>query len=773
MKNNKKIYRTIISLAILHYFFILILQVENITYLYSSDEWFSFSVFFTKLMFIQWEHLLVSIAIASLFLLCHHCKAMRWIYLLVILCFYLFLVCDQLIYKISFQHMQPAEADVNILNWQIGQKLLFSAWQEVDIITYCNLLLYTLFAYLCYQLLILEKSFLTNQPLVVGFCFLLIANISSIPFHFKFGETYHLEKSPLFTVMGLHSVHKDLNFIPQQNIFKPRYGIFKESAKRAVELSEIQQKIRLRSKKPNIIFIILESVASCQLIVDRKISPSLAPNLSKMSDHAIIFDSVYNTYPATADSHLAINTGGSIFTWGPHAALMTSSFQGNTLVGCLKKHHYQTMGITCGDLTAGNLIDFYYNLGFDVFVNYSDIDVQDQENFHAWGVGEEFAWKKTVHWLKKRNKDLPFFIQFLTITGHHPYQTPQNYSNPFGLNNTKNMYKNTIHYIDSVIGSMVEDLKKHQLHEDTIIVLTGDHGQAFAEHHRNNYLHRNHLYEENVRNFLFIYDPVNIKKPTVSQRILSAGDIAPTLLSLIQKDASIFQGQNALSENYKLRINYFHAHVTSQVGLRDGQWKFINNKYLFNLNDDPHEQNNLAYQYPQRMQEYNNLCNQWYLESTPKYTKNLAKLKLEIQNYKNISPGLKIVDSGYINDSNNFILQKVFHPFDRVFIRSTWVPCDRDQKIEFHLQSPFYEVSNFQSYISQQRALHFITATKDLPMVPGEWKIVVSNNETQREAFFHVSWDQDLNPASMKMYKDLAKKGNKSAMQILQKYGKN
>ena len=76
-------------------------------------------------------------------------------------------------------------------------------------------------------------------------------------------------------------------------------------------------------------------------------------------------------------------------------------------------------------------------------------------------------------------------------------------------------------------------------------------------------------------------------------------------------------GQNLLSPGYALRIVYFHKKASPElVGPRDGRWKYIVRRddeamELYDLEDDPTEQKDLAEQHPDKTELYRRLCASW------------------------------------------------------------------------------------------------------------------------------------------------------------------
>lgn len=112
-----------------------------------------------------------------------------------------------------------------------------------------------------------------------------------------------------------------------------------------------------------------------------------------------------------------------------------------------------------------------------------------------------------------------------------------------------NSYKNAAHFVDRMIARIFNDLKKHQLLENTFIVITGDHGQEINDTRHNFWGHNSNFAKYQTHVPLFVWDPA--AKSNSAQTITYATnhyDVAPTILQQIYgctndpKDYSI--GQN-------------------------------------------------------------------------------------------------------------------------------------------------------------------------------------------------------------------------------------
>jgi arylsulfatase A-like enzyme len=93
------------------------------------------------------------------------------------------------------------------------------------------------------------------------------------------------------------------------------------------------------------------------------------------------------------------------------------------------------------------------------------------------------------------------------------------------------IYDNSIHWEDRLVGSLVADLDRRGLREKTLIVLASDHGEAFGEHGREG--HARDVYSEVVTTPLIISFPFRLAEPLVVDAVSENVDLWPTLLDLL------------------------------------------------------------------------------------------------------------------------------------------------------------------------------------------------------------------------------------------------
>jgi len=92
------------------------------------------------------------------------------------------------------------------------------------------------------------------------------------------------------------------------------------------------------------------------------------------------------------------------------------------------------------------------------------------------------------------------------------------------------LYDEEINYLDYKIGELVDHLEKANLLDESLLILTADHGEHLGEHGM--YSHVASLYEPIVHIPLILRCPAVVKPETVSQQPVQHIDIFPTILAI-------------------------------------------------------------------------------------------------------------------------------------------------------------------------------------------------------------------------------------------------
>ncbi len=169
------------------------------------------------------------------------------------------------------------------------------------------------------------------------------------------------------------------------------------------------------------------------------------------------------------------------------------------------------------------------------------------------------------------------------------------------------LYDASIRYVDDNIGRFIDSLGSRL--EETLIIVTADHGEAFGEH---NSLGHGTLYDELLRVPLIMVGP-GIKAGTVVKEVVELIDLAPTVAELVGiGGVDGFRGKSLLplmKGNQKTSEGTISTRVIPEFGqrlisYRVPEWKYIRTESLddtntvlleelYDLGSDPQEKHNL------------------------------------------------------------------------------------------------------------------------------------------------------------------------------------
>ncbi len=322
------------------------------------------------------------------------------------------------------------------------------------------------------------------------------------------------------------------------------------------------------------------------------------PNLDALCAAGTRFDAAYSVVPTTLPSHTTIMTGAYPMKTGMH------DFSGNklpagqpTIATVLKSRGYHT-----GAVVAAAVLDsrFGLNAGFDSYLGNFDFNRLEEQNLDAMERPATEVVDQALKWLKER-KPGPFFLWVHIYDPHAPYVPPAPYAERF----KDDPYDGEIAYADAQIGRLIEALRAQRVFDDSVIIVTGDHGEGLGEHN------------EKTHGF-FIYDTtlhvpliVRLQKGSRQQRTIktpvSLVDLMPTALqALADKVPAEAQGRSLLplisgkeqdvselySETYLPRLHFDWSELRS---IRRDNYHFIDGPKpeLYDLARDPHETRNL------------------------------------------------------------------------------------------------------------------------------------------------------------------------------------
>jgi hypothetical protein len=491
----------------------------------------------------------------------------------------------------------------------------------------------------------------------------------------------------------------------------------------------------LRKRKRNVVFVVLESIGPRQLLQDGVPRAAIAPFLHSQAGNALVFEDLPVVFPGSARSNVALATGGRTVTWGSVYAETLYPFDGQTTFSAYRDAGWKTALFAAVGLDFENLNIFFANLGLEKMFNPDALpdDVREKYRTSSWGIDERIVVDEAVTWSANHK---PFLLTLLTSTTHHPYTIPADYAAPFAGDDDFDLYRNAVHFTDSALARMVEGLKQAGLAQDTLLFIVGDHGEAFGEPHRDNFLHNNQLYQENIGGFLMLIDLSGEIEPARIRLRGAQGDVMPTLLDVqnLPIDSGVL-GQSLLSPRYEERIAFFHKNSDPEKwGLRDGHWKFIvekvdsKNAELYDLDADPDEQVNLASRYPARVGEYVNRLSNWYIHTNDAFVSQLRGYDykgspgLTIANLD--KPGPKRIAIGSKRDHLPFEpLDGDVNPDEEVVVWTNGPPYPQTRSIEYRFTAPSGGRESIFIGYDREWSTSWMREKRETPREEGEWLV--------------------------------------------------
>ena len=350
------------------------------------------------------------------------------------------------------------------------------------------------------------------------------------------------------------------------------------------------------TQRPNIVLLILESTRA--QVVPPYQTPSQeirTPFFSKLSQEGLVFDSVYTTVPHTSKALVGILCGMFPRLTQPIQESTNNPFPLRCLPDLLQEVGYRTTFMQTANGKFENRPGLLTNLGFQSWSLQEDF-IGDYQKVGYFGMDEFAMVDPAISWAKE-NPEQPFLLTFLTVTTHHPYQTPSMEEWPKPGDEFQ-AYLEAIEHLDHFASTVYQKLQEAQLTDNTLFIIVGDHGEAFGEHYRMQ--HDVVPYEEVIHVPLYMYNPQLLGKPRQVKGLRHHIDILPTILEVLGME---WKGQ---LPGKSLLTTEGHPFVISScwytnfcLALRTEHWKFIYHygrmtPEIFNLAEDPHETSNLV-----------------------------------------------------------------------------------------------------------------------------------------------------------------------------------
>jgi len=246
------------------------------------------------------------------------------------------------------------------------------------------------------------------------------------------------------------------------------------------------------------------------------------PNLDGLAAAGVRFENVYSQVPLTTPSHCSILTGTyPLYHQVHNNGTYALPSEVTTLAEVLKGQGFQTAAFV-GSFTVDSR--FGLNQGFDVY----DDKFAEGEAFKPMNAERkaEKVYAAFRAWLD-RSEERPFFCWVHFYDPHLPYEPPAPYSVDFA----DSPYDGEVAYMDHYVGQVIASLREKKLLQKTLVVLAGDHGEAFGEKVETG--HGVFLYDGTLKVPLIFQAEGYLPKGAVIKPRVRLIDIAPSIIDLL------------------------------------------------------------------------------------------------------------------------------------------------------------------------------------------------------------------------------------------------
>jgi len=339
-----------------------------------------------------------------------------------------------------------------------------------------------------------------------------------------------------------------------------------------------------------------------------------SPNICELADEGILFENAISQSAWTRPGVASILTGLYPKNHGAENRNNSLSEDKTLISEVLKEQGYNTFAF----VTNGNIAEsFGFNQGYTGFVylkeSSSEIQIHkgsDILNSRLFDNLQDLSNSKNFVYIHYTDPHDPYTpnenvfssdeVEFYSSQDMNKLsRTIKNVSNQDEiLDNLINFYDDEIVFTDKNIGNLISWMKEKGIYNNTIIIITSDHGEGFLEH--GEIRHGNTLYDELIKIPLIVHIPQSNPK-IVSQQV-SQVDIFPSVLDLVGlsdiKDNLNIDGKSIFSGFQKYIFSELNLDNRRFASIRTDKEKLIldmktNKFYDYNLAVDPLEQNNI------------------------------------------------------------------------------------------------------------------------------------------------------------------------------------
>lgn len=263
----------------------------------------------------------------------------------------------------------------------------------------------------------------------------------------------------------LASISKEEDFSEQFNFFGDEecqdifHGLY--AGKDSVESLNVV----LKTDRPNILLVIMEGFGS-NVMEATSGNKKVAPNITAIANKGLFFSQCFANSFRTDRGVVSILSG---FPGQPTTSVMKMAnrcSQLPSIAKSMKRSGYETEFIYGGDINFTNMRGYLLSTGYGKLVAKEDFSLSEQ-NSNAWGAQDEYTSRRVLEEIKLQ-KSTPWFVTYLTLSSHEPFEVPQKII-------ANDDVLNSFAYTDRCLGKLVDELEKSPIWDNLLVIMLPDH----------------------------------------------------------------------------------------------------------------------------------------------------------------------------------------------------------------------------------------------------------------------------------------------------------
>lgn len=380
-----------------------------------------------------------------------------------------------------------------------------------------------------------------------------------------------------------------------------------------------------------------------------------SPNLDALAREGTTFESFYASAIPTQPSFTTSYTGQHALTHGivAHKGDRELPPEAPWLPTLLRD-----LGQTTADFCCLPRYKHWFLRGFEFVVD-------STSRYQDYGYTAEVLNSRAIPWLQQ-HKDEPFFMSVHYWDPHTPYLPPEQYrvfyegdptdpalpntleplerqyfsvmwkkwfsKLPKGLRDAEylvSLYDGEVLHADTGVGALLNALEESGHAEDTLVLLTSDHGELFYRH--DIFCDHHGLYDGNLHCPLLVRWPGVTQPGSRVEQFASHEDLAPTLLSAMGQTppeamdgldlTPLLSGQSMATRDAVISLECtwqskwsIRTRDAKLIVSRRPDYHGMPTRELFDLREDPDELHNLAEERPSQADELEARLDRWISE---------------------------------------------------------------------------------------------------------------------------------------------------------------